>query len=259
MNENYEYLFITSIMDNNLDKKNTNADKNENNIDKNENIPIPVYDRNGEEEYENKYSTRTGNVFDPSRIDYKNNRNSVDCFNDSEPSHQNPILSSIIYRYKFTESLMEELYQFSKIHQYDERNDFKEAWKIWIEENKDIINKETMRIKELGFEGDTIDKMFKSARYYFRKKSTEKKEPKTRREYIKVKLELLEAMDKYIMGNILEQPKLGFISFCKENEVLLKETLKNIIDQGVTDSETIQAKIKKTYKNRYFLLTNKCK
>ena len=37
-----------------------------------------------------------------------------------------------IYRYKFTEHFMEELYEFSKIHQYDARKDFKEAWKIWI-------------------------------------------------------------------------------------------------------------------------------
>ena len=32
-------------------------------------------------------------------------------------------------------------------------------------------------------------------------------------------------------------------------------TLANVIEQGITDSEVIQDKIKKTYKNRYFILT----
>jgi len=163
-----------------------------------------------------------------------------------------------IYRYKFTEHFMEELYEFSKIHQYDARKDFKEAWKIWIEENEDIINQETLRLDNLGYKGNVIDKMFKSARYYFRNKSTDKKEPKQRRQYISVTRELLNAMDNHIEKNMFNedyQPKTGFILFCKSNEAILIETLANVIEQGITDSEVIQDKIKKTYKNRYFILT----
>ena len=163
-----------------------------------------------------------------------------------------------IYRYKFTESFMEELYEFSKIHQYDERKDFKEAWKIWIEENEDIINNETLRLDNLGYKGNVIDKMFKSARYYFRNKSTDKKEPKQRRQYISVTRELLNAMDNHIEKNMYNedyQPKTGFILFCKSNEAILIDTLANVIEQGIHDSELIQDKIKKTYKNRYFILT----
>ena len=165
---------------------------------------------------------------------------------------------NVIYRYKFTENFMEELYEFSKIHQYDERKDFKEAWKIWIEENEDIINQETLRLNNLGYNGNVIDKMFKSARYYFRNKSTDKKEPKQRRQYISVTRELLNAMDNHIEKNMYNedyQPKTGFIIFCKLNETILKETLANVIEQGINDSELIQDKIKKTYKNRYFILT----
>ena len=172
---------------------------------------------------------------------------------DTIASNLNPI-----YRYKFTEHFMEELYEFSKIHQYDERKDFKEAWKIWIEENEDIINQETLRLDNLGYKGNVIDKMFKSARYYFRNKSTDKKEPKQRRQYISVTRELLNAMDNHIEKNMFNedyQPKTGFILFCKSNEAILIETLANVIEQGITDSEVIQDKIKKTYKNRYFILT----
>jgi hypothetical protein len=65
-------------------------------------------------------------------------------------------------------------------------------------------------------------------------------------------------MDEHIENNRYNedyQPKTGFILFCKMNETILKETLANVIEQGITDSELIQDKIKKTYKNRYYILT----
>ncbi len=169
-------------------------------------------------------------------------------------------LPTLIYRFKFTEDFMEELYKFSKIHQYDERKDFKEAWKVWTEENQDIIDEETIRLTNLGYpkDGDILDKMFKSARYYFRKKSTEKKEPKQRRQYISVPRELLESMDHHIEENVYNidyQPKTGFVSFCKSNEKVLKSAIAKIFEQGISDSSLIEDKIKKTYKNRYFMLT----
>jgi hypothetical protein len=184
--------------------------------------------------------------------DIINNDSSIRECND-----EHILLPNLIYRFKFTEEFMEVLYEFSKIHQYDERKDFKEAWKIWVEDNETIINQETTRLNDLGYKGDILDKMFKSARYYFRKKSSEKKQPTQRRPYISVNRELLDAMDNHIKKNIFDkdyQPKTGFISFCRTNEIVLKETLVKIFEQGVTDSEIIQEKIKKTYKNRYFIL-----
>ena len=170
------------------------------------------------------------------------------------------MLPVVIYRYKFTEEFMEELYNFSKIHQYDDRKDFKEAWVVWTEENDDLIDAEMRRLLNLGYEGDILNKMFKSARYYFRKKSTEKKEPAQRRQYISVNRELLDAMDNHIQTKIYEidyQPKTGFIEFCKENETILKDTIVKIFEKGIRDSDLIEHKIKKTYKNRYFILTSK--
>ena len=84
-------------------------------------------------------------------------------------------LERAIYRFKFTEEFMVELYNFAKIHQYDHRKDFKEAWKIWLEENAEIVEDEVRRLTNLRYDGDILEKMFKSARYYFRKKGTEKK------------------------------------------------------------------------------------
>ena len=166
-----------------------------------------------------------------------------------------------IYRYKFTQSFMDELYQFSKIHQYDDRKSFKEAWLLWVETNLDMINTEIARLTDLKYDGDIVDKMFKSARYYFRKKSTKKTEPCIRRNYVSVQKELLDEMDGHIAVNIVNdnyKPSDGFSGFCNDNLDALKKGIAHLMEQGMKDSHEIRDKIKKTYKNRYFIfITNK--
>ena len=165
-----------------------------------------------------------------------------------------------IYRYKFIEEFTGELYKFSKIHQYDHRKDFKEAWNIWVEDNQGLVDEEVRRLSNIGYDGDILDKMIKSARYYFRKKSTEKKEPQKRRVYIGVEKELLEAIDKHIIQNVNNtdyKPSDGFSVFCKENIEILQEEVNRLYKCGLTNHIEIKDKIKKTYKNRYFMLVTK--
>ena len=165
-----------------------------------------------------------------------------------------------IYRFKFTDDFMSQLHAFSKIHQYDDKKTFKDAWTEFTLENELLVNTEIRRISQLGYEGDIMDKMFKSSRYYFRKKSTVKKDPKDRREYITFDNKLLDAMDKHILKNLKNeeyQPKTGFTHFCKENEILVRENVAKLYENGLTDSKTIEEKFKKTYKNRYFMITRK--
>ena len=165
-----------------------------------------------------------------------------------------------IFRYKFTDEFTGELFKFSKIHQYDHRKDFKEAWNIWTEDNDDIVSEEVRRLTNLHYDGDILDKMFKSARYYFRKKSTEKKEPLKRRDYIAIQRDLLDAMDDHIKSNISGddyKPSDGFDEFCKANIDLLKEEVNILCRNVFTNSVEIKNKIKKTYKNRYFLIISK--
>jgi hypothetical protein len=165
-----------------------------------------------------------------------------------------------IYRYKLSDSVIELINNFAKIHQYDDREDFKEAWETWLEDNNEMICEEKTRLSQLGYDGDVEQKMFKSARYYFRNKSTFKQEPKKRREYINVPSELLQAMDNHIREKIYDEtykPKTGFMEFCSVNEEMLRDVVKQIFENGIDDSELIEQKIKKTYKNRYFKITNK--
>ena len=165
-----------------------------------------------------------------------------------------------IYRYKFTDDFTSVMFKFSKIHQYDHRKDFKEAWNQWLEANDEIVSEEVRRLTNIGYQGDILDKMFKSARYYFRKKSTEKKAPAKRRNYIGVQKDLLAFMDEHIKANINKddyKPSDGFDEFCKSHIDLIKEEVNIFCRNGFTDSTEIKNKIKKTYKNRYFLFINK--
>ena len=158
-----------------------------------------------------------------------------------------------IYRYKFTQEFMDILHNFSKIHQYDDRHVFKESWTNWIAEYEEQIKLEVERLSYNGYEGDILDKMFKSARYYFRKKSTIKSDAKERREYISLQKEILILMDTHIKENELK-PADGFIDFCNKNVEGLKLEIAYLIKNNINDYKIIQDKLKKTYKNRYFLL-----
>jgi len=158
-----------------------------------------------------------------------------------------------IYRYKFTQDFMDCLFLFSKVHQYDDRHSFKEAWTNWIEENKNLVESEITRLTDLNYDGNIEDKMFKSARYYYRKKGTEKNAPADRRHYVCSQKELLTAMDEHIQAKRLK-PSDGFTDFCQNNIDLLKIEINYMVQIGFNDSEEIKQKIKKTYKNRYFLI-----
>ena len=184
----------------------------------------------------------------------------TECYEYEEDSRENNSQCLLIYRYQFTDEFMEILSQFSKIHQYDDRKDFKEAWKQWTEENEEEIHKEITRLTELGYRGDIPDKMFKSARYYFRKKNTTTpQEPKTRRAYTGTNKVLLESMDKFILEQKENKtkPSESFLHFCEENKELLKQEIIHLLNQGYKEKEEIKNKIKKTYKNRYFVVINK--
>jgi len=148
------------------------------------------------------------------------------------------------YRYEFSEDFCKMLSDFAKIHQYDDRKVFKEAWSVWAEENTDQVEQECRAIYSNGYEGDALDKMFKSARYYFRKKSVLKKEPVPRKSYEKADPELLKQMDAHIKENLDMKPHDSYVAFCKK---IQEATTGEEGELSAPDEE----KLKKTFKNRY--------
>jgi len=215
-----------------------------NNFNDNIHDNVNGYDRTNNNKF---YELRDTSGITESNITSNKNRN-VDDININ------------IYRYKFSSDFIIEMSNFAKIHQYDHRKVFKEAWDVWLEENDELISNEIVLLTDLGYHGNILIKMFKSARYYFRKKSTEKKELTKRCAYIGVKKELLSAMDQHVSSSINQpdyKPSDGFEEFCKNHIDLLKEQVNNFCKNGFSNHVEIKKKIKKTYKNRYFLQISK--
>lgn len=162
-----------------------------------------------------------------------------------------------IYRFKFTQEIMNMLQEFAQIHKYDDRETYKEAWDTWIKENEIIINQEENRLTNLGWTGKIKDKMYKSAKYYFRNKSNEEKEPKKRRNYTRVTIDLRMAIDRHIHSTD-NKPSDGLNQFYEQCGDIIKEEYDQLGILGFS-KQVVDEKIKKTYKNRYFQNIKKIK
>ena len=164
-----------------------------------------------------------------------------------------------VFRFKLAPSVQEMVTAFAKVHQYDDRKDYKEAWNTWCEENTNAIRVEEERLSELGYDGNVIDKMYKAGRYYFRTKTVNKdKKAKKRRQYVSMDSSILIAMDEHIASNYNTEgytPASGYDTFVESNKnILLTEVQRLFAEHGNNlNAKDIQLKVKKTYKNRYYL------
>ena len=214
--------------------------------------------------------------------------------------------SSNIFRYKLSDDTMILISKFSKLHQYDDRHAYKDAWALWLNENRDFVTREEMRLNNLGFNGDVVDKMFKAGRYYFREKKEGKKEVKeeaakdakdakdannakdakdanddekkkekvvkTTRNYIAMNSEFIKAVDMHLIKSVKVidfKPQTSFIQFVEENKDILQIEVRRLYaiinnnnggvvvcsDRKTEIHKEIMTKLKKTFKNRYFVMS----
>ena len=170
-----------------------------------------------------------------------------------------------IYRFKLTNEVVEMINEFSKIHQYDDKKIYKEKWKEWLEKNSEIIDREKERLINLGCNKNIEEKMYRSGRYYFRKKTTDQdKKVKQRRKYISCDINFIELIDNHINDNIKSlktnfKPSKEYIDFEKtyNNEIKTEiDRIHNLSEKNNVTKEDIVNKIKKTYKNRYYLISH---
>ena len=108
------------------------------------------------------------------------------------------LTTSNIFRYKFDAPIVNLINIFAATHKYDDSSQFREEWDEFVKDNKANIDREKQRLTNLGYTGDINNKMYKSARYYFKNKSTEKKETKQRRKYVTLNKGFLADMDRHI-------------------------------------------------------------
>lgn len=166
-----------------------------------------------------------------------------------------------VYRYKLEPHIVEAVSRFAKVHQFDKRADYKEAWALWCNEEDGMIEREVNRLAVLGYEGDVLDKMYKAGRYYFRtKKTNDDKKPKKRRHYVSMDSSILDAMDEHITSNYDSDcftPANGYDWFVNHYKILLMNEIKRLIEEEPElQSNYISNKIKKTYKNRYYIFAS---
>ncbi len=196
------------------------------------------------------------------------------------------------HRYEFSEYAMIQLNYFTQVHKYDERKAFKEAWEKWIttDDIAQMIESETQKLLNEGFNGDVEDKMFKAVRYYFRKKPSEQtaeKEQTPRKKYVGFTGKILTAIDSHIISKIKENlqeqnqtttenhdknhykkpdkkhfksnvaPDKAFNDFYSTNTEIIQEETELLQQDETMNDEAIELKIKKTYKNRYQTIRKK--
>jgi hypothetical protein len=176
------------------------------------------------------------------------------------------------YRYKFSEHINNLLLDFGQQHKFDSKNDFKENWDIWTSEYHEDINNEDERLKELGYTGNIINKMYKSVRYYYCKKhTTTNGKQNKRRKYISKNPDFIEFIDNFIKRQFVYEnstseenndgyaiydlkPSKGWEMFNEMFKEEIKQEIERILQENssISESSALQ-KIKKTFNNRYFI------
>lgn len=162
-----------------------------------------------------------------------------------------------VFRHKFSEPLLEMMREFASIHRYDDRETFKEKFLEWKLDHKHLIDEELRRLQSQGYQDDIHDKIFRSVRYYFRKKciqgtkssttqdtTTDNVEKKT---YIKMPKSLLQNIDEYISNRLDKKPSELYYDYVDEWERHEGDTL-------LAYTNVDETRLKKTFKNRHYRL-----
>lgn len=176
------------------------------------------------------------------------------------------------YHFNPSVTLVEQLTYFASVHRFDERKVFKESWKKWIAEPEiaPLIQDEIQRLIAAGYTGDVSQKIFKSVRYYYKKKlptvdndgNEIKKETKKRKTYEGFDSNTLETMDTFIahqikthIVNIVQDKDGNTVPICQISPATAFNYYCNT-DKFELDNTEL-AKYKKTFKNRFFCIRKK--
>ena len=163
-----------------------------------------------------------------------------------------------VYRHKLSQEITDLVKAFASVHQHDSQKEYKTNWEEWVEKNAEAIGVECRRLRVNGYEGDVVDKLYKSGRYYHRTRKPSSQLPGVnsgRRAYIGVSRPLLLAIDAHLLMSLKCstdcKPALLHQNFISSKEGLIEAEVSRL--SCVVPREEVLIKIKKTYKNRYYV------
>jgi hypothetical protein len=167
------------------------------------------------------------------------------------------------HHFNYSDEFAEKLAYFATAHLDDKNKAFKTAWNTWKDENSSMIENEITKITEAGYQGSVEEKMYFSARYYYRKKAIREQnlppddEKTPRKKYECIDKNVLIQMNEHILsqiessiheshqnGNVISSmtPSKSFADYCKMF--------------GICEDD---ANIKKKYKNLYWRISKNTK
>lgn len=168
-------------------------------------------------------------------------------------------MSELTYRFKLNSEFLSTIKEFSlKYRNYDSR-DFKKMFAEWVEINNIAICMEERRLVNLGYVGDFVKKIYKSARYYYKNKplSSTKYTRKTNVSYIPRNPEFYAVVENYILKYNMKQSCL-YNQFIHEIDPIIvseiSKEFKRLQTFQLNDEECFK-KVKKSFNNIYY----KCK
>ena len=167
------------------------------------------------------------------------------------------------FRFQLGKEVLASLRPFAERHANLSSSEFSTYWVWWCKTNEELIVTETVRLRALGYDNDVTMKMRRAARYYFKNRPP-RLEPTRRTNrcvYMALAPQVLRAMDAHLRQYVSAdsaKPAALYAHFLANNShlaPLLVEEIERMRTQGGFDDVKSLAKIKKTYKNRYFLMT----
>ena len=157
-------------------------------------------------------------------------------------------MSQQVFRFKNDPTIIALIERFSTIHADDALEDFNDAWDDFMRHSDEIIQRERVRLEAIGYSGNLQQKLYVSARYYYRNKnkvgdakdSGDAKDGggakdsgdayEKKRSYKKVQSNVLVTIDEFLTREASGvKPSVAWEQFCSENGDTFceKKTFKN--------------------------------
>ena len=167
------------------------------------------------------------------------------------------------HHFNYSDDFADQLSKFATDHIEYKNKDFKLAWNNWTEKHATTIQQEIERMKSQGYEGSVEEKMYFSARYYYRKKAIREKNeskdqdenPQKRKKYESSEKQVLLQMSEHIILQISRGN--SDINECRVSNMTPSNAFANYcIKYDVMEDN---AQIKKIYKNLYWRISKQTK